>query len=142
MSDTYFQVNHNPVIPPALRGLKAAENLRWSDFTIMEDSRKMVAGHRVFYPAIWCGQNVTLCVTMSQGLQSTPSSRSSSLLTPITEFSDLVPAMYLPMGPKENQELLQGNFVPHKFLIKMFIICIKVIIKLNTIDILTYFHCI
>lgn len=104
------QVNLGAVVAPALRGLKTAVNLRWTDFTHSEDSWAVSVGRRVFHPAQWASQHVTLCLTVDQGLQSGLSSRGgTSTLTPLTEFSDLVPAHYLPGHAKGKAQLTQAS---------------------------------
>lgn len=103
------------MVLPALRGLKTAVNLRWSDFTLVDDSRSVVVGRRSFHAAMWSGHGVTLSLAVDQCLQNTIPSRSCFTLCPITEFSDLVPAHYLPGQPKDKMDLVQGmSFIIQK----------------------------
>jgi hypothetical protein len=102
-------VNVGSVVPPALRSLKTAANLRWTDFTLLDDSRSVVVGRRSFLSALWGGHGVTLSLMADQCLQSTIPSRGCFTLCPITEFSDVVPAHFLPGQPKNKTDLVQGT---------------------------------
>jgi hypothetical protein len=103
------------VVPPALRGLKIGVNLRWLDFTLVDDSRSVVVGRRSFHAAIWNEHGVTLSLAADQCLQNTIPSRSCFTLCPVTEFSDLVPAHYLPGQPNDKMDLVQGmSFIIQK----------------------------
>jgi len=99
------------VVPPVLRGLKTAVNLRWTDFTLLDDCDSVVVGRRSFHAALWGGHSVTLSLTADQCLQSTIPSRGCFTLCPITEFSDLVPACHLAGQPKDRMDLVQGTVV-------------------------------
>jgi hypothetical protein len=101
-------VNVGSIVPPALRGLKTVANLRWTDFTVLDDSHSVVVGRRSFHSALWGGHGVTVSLMADQCLQSTIPSRGCFTLCPITEFSDLVPAYYLPGQPKDKADLVQG----------------------------------
>jgi hypothetical protein len=108
------------VVLPPLRGLKTAINLRWSDFTLLDDSRSVVVGRRSFHAALWSGHGVTLSLAADQCLQNTIPSRSCFTLCPVTEFSDLVPAHYLPGQPKDKNDLVQGkSFIIQKRILEI-----------------------
>ena len=102
------QVHFSASVPPALRALKMAPNLRWTDFTLQEDTCVTV-GRRRFHPAIWGSHPVTLVVTQDQSLQS------RGCLCPLAEFSDLVPQRFLPTTSRESEDLSQGMCIisPH-----------------------------
>lgn len=89
------QQTNNNHIPNVLRGLKTMENLRWSDFTInLNNNKRIFVGKCVFYQAIWQMQHVTLCV--STGITNSITLKlGNCILTPITEFSDLIPYNFL-----------------------------------------------
>ena len=106
-----LQVNVGAVVPPALRGLKTAVSLRWTDFTLLDDCDSVVVGRRLFHAALWGGLSVTLSLTADQCMQSTIPSRGCFTLCPITEFSDLVPACHLSGQPKDRTDLVQGTVV-------------------------------
>ncbi|PSN47609.1 hypothetical protein C0J52_04558 [Blattella germanica] len=62
------QVHIGTLVPPALRGLKTALNVRWIDFSVQEDACIVVA-RQAFHPAVWGSHPVTLTVTTDQSLQ-------------------------------------------------------------------------
>lgn len=84
------QMNH---IQPALRGLKTLSNLRWTDFS-MKSTNPVVVGSRVFHQAMWGTHNVTVAVSAGTIISNTMSLGTFNL-TPIIEFSDLIPQSYL-----------------------------------------------
>ncbi|XP_069671433.1 uncharacterized protein [Periplaneta americana] len=104
------QVQAGTLVPPALRGLKSALNLRWTDFTV-DESRPVVVGRRSFCSALWGAHGVTLSLTVDQTLQSGVSSGGCFSLRPLTEFSDLVPARFLPGQPPDKEDLMQASVV-------------------------------
>ncbi|XP_023013744.2 uncharacterized protein [Leptinotarsa decemlineata] len=81
-------------IQPALRGLKTLSNLRWTDFSIKSGTTPVVVGNRAFHHALWGTQHVTLLVNAGSVTSSTLSLGTFNL-TPVTEFSDLIPKSYL-----------------------------------------------
>lgn len=85
------QINH---IQPALRGLKTLSNLRWTDFSIKSTTQPVLVGTRVFHQALWGTHHVTLSVTAGTTTSSTMQLGTFNL-TPIIEFSDLIPSIYL-----------------------------------------------
>ncbi|XP_044739489.1 probable serine/threonine-protein kinase DDB_G0282963 [Chrysoperla carnea] len=116
-------MHQTTIIQPALRGLKTAPNLRWTDFSIVDTTNSNQLngggnnggsgglngcitsaatrhiGRRCFHTALWGAHHVTLALTLEQGsmLQTnTILSLAPFTLVPITEFSDLVPYHYLP----------------------------------------------
>ncbi|KAL0269910.1 UNVERIFIED_CONTAM: hypothetical protein PYX00_007490 [Menopon gallinae] len=101
------QMRQGPSVPPALRALCNAANLRWSDFTIAKDAAGVVVERRVFYPAYWGACSVTLSLTAEQGLNS--SLKGPFHLNPLTELNDLVPASYLPMLKKDPSTIVQAS---------------------------------
>jgi hypothetical protein len=99
-------------------------NLRWSDFTL-DDSLSVVVGRRCFHAAMWNGHGVTLSLAADQCLQNTIPSRSCFTLCPVTEFSDLVPAHYLPGQPKDKMDLVQGmSFIIQKKILEIMLVFI------------------
>ncbi|KAI8421475.1 hypothetical protein MSG28_009531 [Choristoneura fumiferana] len=108
------QVQQSATMQPSLRGLKACTNLRWNDFAI-QSCKKVRAGKRLFYPAIWNSSqgpvNVTLMLHKEQMAsqlvcqQSVPQTLS---LNAITEFCDLVP---LQQFGEEGEDLVQATIV-------------------------------
>ncbi|XP_018576497.1 uncharacterized protein LOC108915033 [Anoplophora glabripennis] len=98
------QSNH---IQPALRGLKTSSNLRWTDFSIKSGITPSKVGRRVFHQALWGAQHVTLVVNAGTVTSSTLSLGTFNL-TPVTEFSDLVPQNYLTdsdVGKDSNKQI-------------------------------------
>lgn len=94
------------VQPLALRGLKTASNLRWSDFTI-KTIPPVIIGPRAFHQAVWGTHHVTLVVSS----ETTPSSTLSLAmfnLVPVTEFSDLIPTKYIATKTAEDVQQIQG----------------------------------
>ncbi|XP_056642983.1 uncharacterized protein LOC130449285 isoform X1 [Diorhabda sublineata] len=85
------QINH---IQPALRGLKTVSNLRWTDFSIKSTTQPVLVGTRVFHQALWGTHHVTLSITAGTTTSSTMPLGTFNL-TPIIEFSDLIPSIYL-----------------------------------------------
>lgn len=81
------QSNH---IQPALRGLKTSPNLRWTDFSLKSGTVPLTVGRRVFHQALWGAQHVTLVVNTGT-ITSSTIPLSTFNLSPVTEFSDLVP---------------------------------------------------
>ncbi|KAF5295984.1 hypothetical protein FQA39_LY12756 [Lamprigera yunnana] len=95
-------------IQPALRGLKSSANLRWTDFSIKENLVPLVVGTRVVHQAVWGAHHVTLIintVSASVGVQSLGIFN----LTPITEFTDLIPVKYLPNNILDDDHLAQAT---------------------------------
>uniref|UniRef100_A0A1B6C665 Uncharacterized protein n=1 Tax=Clastoptera arizonana TaxID=38151 RepID=A0A1B6C665_9HEMI len=97
LSQLLEQMNRSLTIPAQLRVLKSTSNLSWSDFTVLEESKSVVIGERVFLSALWNMLPVTLCLTMGQ-------SRVPNSLSPITQFFDLVASKYV---HHEKTELVQ-----------------------------------
>lgn len=90
---TFLQIQQMNHIQPALRGLKTLSNLRWTDFS-MKSTNPVVVGSRVFHQAMWGTHNVTVAVSAGTIISNTMSLGTFNL-TPIIEFSDLIPQSYL-----------------------------------------------
>nr|CAI5867098.1 unnamed protein product [Callosobruchus analis] len=85
-------------IQPALRGLKTAPSLRWSDFAVVSaPNSPVLAGHRAFHQALWsAAHHVTLCVDAGAAASAKGAlALGSFAVQAVTEFSDLVPEKYL-----------------------------------------------
>ncbi|KAL3277207.1 hypothetical protein HHI36_012557 [Cryptolaemus montrouzieri] len=90
-------------IPQILRGLKSSANLRWNDFNV-KLSNPVILGKRIFHQALWGTHHVTLSI--NRGLApSCTLSLGTFNLTPVTEFSDLVPVKYF--GEEDADESTQ-----------------------------------
>ncbi|KAK5649960.1 hypothetical protein RI129_000989 [Pyrocoelia pectoralis] len=95
-------------IQPALRGLKTASNLRWTNLSIKENLPPLIVGPRVFHQAIWGVHHVTIIIsTGSTPINSQP--LSTFTLNPITEFTDLIPAKYFPSATPDDSKLVQAS---------------------------------
>ncbi|CAG9857294.1 unnamed protein product [Phyllotreta striolata] len=92
------QINH---IQPALRGLKTVSNLRWTDFSVKSSTGPVQVGSRVFHQAMWGTHNVTVAVSAGSTVSNAMPSASYTL-TPIIEFSDLIPNAYLATNDNED----------------------------------------
>lgn len=103
------QMRQGPTVPPSLRALSTAVNLRWTDFVIGQDATGVVVEKRIFYPAAWGSHNVTLCLMAEQGLKSSLHAKGPFSLNPVAELNDLVPSSYLPMLKKEDSDPVQGR---------------------------------
>lgn len=101
-------IQQTPTILPALRGLKSAANLRWSDFTIKATLAPLMVGSRAFHQAMWGSQHVTLVIS-SGSVPTSPLSLGTFSLLPITEFSDLIPIKYLPTKATQDIKHLQAT---------------------------------
>ncbi|KAJ8928386.1 hypothetical protein NQ314_019051 [Rhamnusium bicolor] len=87
----------------ALRGLKSSPNLRWTDFSMKSGTTPMLVGRRAFHQALWGAQHVTLVVNAGTVTSSTLSLGTFNL-TPVTEFSDLVPSCYLAISEEDKED--------------------------------------
>ncbi|XP_037815909.1 serine-rich adhesin for platelets [Lucilia sericata] len=110
------QLQQTPVIPPALRPLANAINLRFEDFTILEGAQAFVVGKKAFHAAIWTTAPVTLALSADcnqlagvGGELNQLSGGVSGALNPITEFCDVVPCYHLPLMPTTEMTLLQAT---------------------------------
>ncbi|TMW44722.1 hypothetical protein DOY81_010198 [Sarcophaga bullata] len=110
------QLQQTPVIPPALRPLANAINLRFEDFTILEGGQAFVVGKKAFHAAIWTTAPVTLALSADcnqlagvTGELNQLSGGVSGALNPITEFCDVVPSYHLPLMPSTEVTLLQAT---------------------------------
>lgn len=74
------------VLPSVLRQLKVA-NLQLKDFEV-DKSASVTVGKKIFYPAIWSDQNVTLCVSFDQSIHV---SKDEFHFSPIVDFIDDLP---------------------------------------------------
>ncbi|CAH1119341.1 unnamed protein product [Phaedon cochleariae] len=93
-------------IQPALRGLKAQSNLRWADFSLISGTPPITVGDRTFRQAVWGAHHVTL-LTNAGAVGSSTLQLGTFNLTPVTEFSDLVPNVYLALpegGGREDKD--------------------------------------
>lgn len=102
-----MQIQQSTPIQPALRGLKASSNVRWTDFTIKTTIQSLTVGTRVFHQALWGTQPVTLVICAGSVPTSSLSLGMFSLV-PITEFSDLIPSKYLPSQENNPEKQVQG----------------------------------
>ncbi|CAH1967972.1 unnamed protein product [Acanthoscelides obtectus] len=93
-------------VQPALRGLKTAPSLRWSDFSVVSGPNSPVlAGHRAFHQSLWgtAGHHVTLCVdTGATAGAKGALALGAFAVQAVTEFSDLVPERCLAKGKGED----------------------------------------
>ncbi|XP_037940903.1 uncharacterized protein LOC119673878 isoform X1 [Teleopsis dalmanni] len=110
------QLQQTPIIPPALRPLANAINLRFEDFTILEGTQAFVVGKKAFHAALWTTAPVTLALSADcnqlsgvGGELNQLSGGISGVLNPITEFCDLVPSYHLPLMPTTEVTLLQAT---------------------------------
>ncbi|XP_061393968.1 uncharacterized protein LOC133329510 [Musca vetustissima] len=110
------QLQQTPIIPPALRPLANAINLRFEDFTILEGAQAFVVGKKAFHAALWTTAPVTLALSADcnqlagiGGELSQLSGGVSGALNPITEFCDVVPSYHLPLMPTTEMTLLQAT---------------------------------
>ncbi|KAM7361478.1 uncharacterized protein ACRADG_012196 isoform 1-T2 [Cochliomyia hominivorax] len=110
------QLQQTPIIPPALRPLANAINLRFEDFTILEGVQAFVVGKKAFHAAIWTTAPVTLALSADcnqlagvGGELNQLSGGVSGALNPITEFCDVVPSYHLPLMPTTEVTLLQAT---------------------------------
>lgn len=95
-------------VQPALRGLKTASNLRWSNFSIKENLPPLTVGSRVFHQAVWGVHHVTIIIsTGSTPINSQP--LGTFTLNPITEFTDLIPAKYTSSGAQDDSKQIQAS---------------------------------
>ncbi|KAB0802685.1 hypothetical protein PPYR_04871 [Photinus pyralis] len=95
-------------VQPALRGLKTASNLRWSNFSIKENLPPLTVGSRVFHQAVWGVHHVTIIIsTGSTPINSQP--LGTFTLNPITEFTDLIPAKYTSSVTQDDSKLIQAS---------------------------------
>lgn len=111
-----LQLQQTPVIPPALRPLANAINLRFEDFTILEGAQAFVVGKKAFHAAMWTTASVTLALSADcnqlagvGGELNQLSGGVSGALNPITEFCDVVPSYHLPLIPSTEMTLLQAT---------------------------------
>ncbi|XP_067617584.1 serine-rich adhesin for platelets [Eurosta solidaginis] len=110
------QLQQTPIIPPALRPLANAINLRFEDFTILDGAQAFVVGKKAFHAAIWTTAPVTLALSADCNQLSGVGGELNQLsggvcgvLNPITEFCDLVPSYHLPLMPSTSVTLLQAT---------------------------------
>ncbi|XP_055852381.1 uncharacterized protein LOC129916436 [Episyrphus balteatus] len=110
------QLQQTPIIPPALRPLANAINLRFEDFTVIEGHQAFVVGKKAFHAAVWTTAPVTLalsgdCNQLSGvgGELCQLTGGVSGVLNPITEFCDLVPSYHLPLMPTTEVRMLQAT---------------------------------
>ncbi|XP_039311071.1 uncharacterized protein LOC105200249 isoform X3 [Solenopsis invicta] len=80
------QENQTVQFPPSLRALKNA-NLLLKHFNVDAQSSVSI-GRRIFCPATWNDQNVTLCIAFDLAM---PMPQKDFYLTPVIEFVDKVP---------------------------------------------------
>lgn len=90
--------------------MKLSPNLQWSDFVVKSTNQPVVVGSRVFHQALWSTQPVTLVISTGS-IPTSSQSLGTLTLTPITEFSDIIPAKYLAVTPStEDDKQIQGRF--------------------------------
>lgn len=83
--------------------------LRWADFSIVDSSSGVIVGKRAFYHGLWGAHHVTLALSKQQPCSVHKPALGSFNLTPVTEFSDLIPASLL--QPNENTNSSDENLV-------------------------------
>ncbi|XP_018374484.1 PREDICTED: uncharacterized protein LOC108768529 isoform X2 [Trachymyrmex cornetzi] len=95
------QENQTVQFPPSLRALKNA-NPRLKHFNV--DTLSLVSiGRRIFCPATWNDQNVTLCIAFDLAM---PMPQKDFYLTPIIEFVDKVPKKIIEkVQPSRNEDV-------------------------------------
>lgn len=103
-------MHQGPAVPPILRPLTTAHNLRWSDFVVVKDNAGVYVERRAFYSALWGLNPVTLCVAPEQSVSSLHGKPPFSL-HPLTELHDLVPASFLPDSDAQDHTLVQCTYL-------------------------------
>ncbi|XP_077271941.1 uncharacterized protein LOC143902700 isoform X1 [Temnothorax americanus] len=95
------QENQTVQFPSSLRALKNA-NPRLKHFNVDTPSSVSI-GRRIFCPATWNDQNVTLCIAFDLAM---PMPQKDFYLTPIVEFVDKVPKEIIEkVRPSENEDV-------------------------------------
>lgn len=83
------QEHQTTQVPAGLRALKnASPRLRHFNLDVPTASPSVAVGGRIFCPATWNDQNVTLCITFDLAV---PTPRRDFYLSPIIEFVDTAP---------------------------------------------------
>lgn len=79
---------------------------------MVDGSAGVCVGKRSFYHGLWGPHHVTLALSREQGSMHKPLLGSFSM-SPVTEFSDLIPAAYLPSESvlEEESNLIQGMII-------------------------------
>ncbi|XP_011865680.1 PREDICTED: uncharacterized protein LOC105560837 [Vollenhovia emeryi] len=95
------QENQTVQFPSSLRALKNA-NPRLKHFNI-DTASSVSVGRRIFCPATWNDQNVTLCIAFDLAI---PMPQKDFCLAPIIEFADKVPKEIIEkVRPSENEDV-------------------------------------
>lgn len=110
------QIQQSNHIQPALRGLKTAPNLCWTDFQLKTgtSSLSVSVGRHTFHQAVWGVHHVTLAIIAGVPASGTISGLGNFNLQAVTEFSDLVPSIYLvdkenTLENSESSKQIQGK---------------------------------
>lgn len=101
---TCFQENQTVQFPSSLRALKNA-NPRLKHFNVDTPSSVSI-GRRIFCPATWNDQNVTLCIAFDLAM---PMPQKDFYLAPIIEFADKVPREIIEKVQPSANEDVEGN---------------------------------
>jgi len=101
---TSFQENQTVQFPPSLRALKNA-NPRLKHFNV-DTLLSVSIGRRIFCPATWNDQNVTLCIAFDLAM---PMPQKDFYLTPIIEFVDKVPKEIIEKVQPSRNEDIEGK---------------------------------
>lgn len=101
---TIFQENQTVQFPSNLRALKNA-NPRLKHFNV--DTLSSVSiGRRIFCPATWNDQSVTLCIAFDLAM---PMPQKDFYLAPVIEFADQVPREIIEKVRPSANENVEGN---------------------------------
>lgn len=101
---TIFQENQAVQFPSSLRALKNA-NPRLKHFNV--DTLSSVSiGRRIFCPATWNDQNVTLCIAFDLAM---PMPQKDFYLAPVIEFVDKVPKEIIEKVRPSGNEDVEGS---------------------------------
>lgn len=75
-------------------------------------NQPVLVGSRVFHQALWGAQPVTLVISTGS-IPTSSQSLGTFTLTPLTEFSDIIPAKYLAATPQptEDNKQIQGKLI-------------------------------
>lgn len=99
-----FQENQTVQFPPNLRALKNANPLL-KHFNVDTQSSLSI-GRRIFYPATWNDQNITLCIAFDLAM---PMPQKDFYLTPVIEFVDKVPKEIIQKVQPSADEDVEGS---------------------------------
>lgn len=101
---TMFQENQAVQFPSSLRALKNA-NPRLKHFNV-DILSSVSIGRRIFCPATWNDQNVTLCIAFDLAM---PMPQKDFYLAPVIEFVDKVPKEIIEKVRPSGNEDVEGS---------------------------------